>query len=163
MATTTLALLAASFLPWYRSGWARSRDGAETYETTLVNAWSASAWWSGGILLGLMAGTGMVTMILRPARTSAARPWRWAFPALALAGLTLIVWRRLTITTTSLADGAIWQSGEQANIGQVLRDQLIVYHAPGRDLDISWGFLVGVAVLLVLLCTLIAAAARQED
>jgi hypothetical protein len=150
VAVATLALLAVSFVPWYRSGWAQSQAGVHSYETTLVNAWAASAWWSGGIGLGLAAGIGFLATARRRAGA-----WRWSLPALALAGLVIILGRRLTIGAASLT-GAGWQSGGSAGIGDVVRDDLVVYHAPGRDLDIAWGFPAGVAVMLVLFLALVA-------
>ncbi|GAB1695116.1 hypothetical protein KRM28CT15_69190 [Krasilnikovia sp. M28-CT-15] len=158
VAIATFALLAASFLPWFRSGWAQSSDGVDTYESTLVDAWSASAWWSWGIALGLVAGAGMTATLLVPMRTTTSRRWCWVFPALALAGLALIVWRRMTIPTASLAGGGSWEVAGQTDFGEVVRDHLAIYHAPGRDLDVCWGFPVGAAVLLTLFLALVVAA-----
>ncbi|MFC3384423.1 hypothetical protein [Couchioplanes azureus] len=127
-----------------------------SYETTLVNAWGASAWWSAGIVLGLAAGIGFLSTARRRIRA-----WRWGLPVLALAGLVIIVCRRLTIGAASLTSAG-WQSGGSADIGDVVRDDLVIYHAPGRDLDVAWGFPAGAAVMLLLLLALVAGTWRAR-
>ena len=146
------ALLVAAFLPWYRNGWAQTTMSGETYETTWANAWSASAWWTGGILLGTAAAAGTVAL-----RRSPYLARRWAPPALATTGLLMIIGRRLTIPSVSHGGGS-WQSGGSTSIGDITQDDLVIYHAPGRNLDVDWGYTTGVTIMLMLTVAVFAAS-----
>jgi hypothetical protein len=147
VALTAAVVLVSSFLPWYYSGWAATaRDGTPFYDTNHASAWQASTWWSVAIVLALGAAVGWLSLralFYAPA----ALYWLPAATALAALGLAVGTWALMKPMTGPFG----WYSGDSTrDIGDIPRDALYRYHAEGRDLDVSWGFPVGAALMALL-------------
>jgi hypothetical protein len=159
VAMSGLAVLVASFLPWYRSGWARGFGASATYETDLATAWGSSSLWSLGVLLCIAATISWFGLSSgRPAR-------RLLVPAfIALTGLLVVVavWVDMLLWEPS---GWYWTTGDSSRDDQfdVVRDELIRYHEKGRDLDVYWGFYVGLAAMAAHVIVLAIAGWRTRQ
>jgi hypothetical protein len=144
IATAVVILLATSFLPWYRTGWAGSEDGVGPfYATSSATAWQASTGWSTAVILGVVAGLAWLLLPPRP------RLLRFVPTLLAAAGLGLATWTWLRIGPPRLVDGAAWTatSDTASGVGEIVRDELFRLHVEGLDYDVAWGLYAGLAAL----------------
>jgi hypothetical protein len=147
IAAAVVVLLASSFLPWYRSGWAGSEDGVGAfYATSSATAWQASTGWSVAVVLGVVAGLAWLLLPPRP------RLLRFGPTLLAAAGLGLAVWTWVRIGPPRLVDGAAWTatSDSASGVGEIVRDELFRLHVEGLDYDVAWGLYAGLGALAVL-------------
>ncbi len=144
VAAAGLLVLATSFLPWFHSRWAQSRDGVDSYATNYATAWTASTGWTVAILLALAA-----TVLWFFVRN------RWAAPALAAGAVAVTVWawQRVPAEPTGPL-GWVASTGGGPGIGDIERDRLIPLHIDGNERDFAWGLHAGLAAMVLLVVVL---------
>jgi hypothetical protein len=160
-AAGTLVLL-TSFLPWYHSGWAVGSTELGSYETNSASVWQASYWWGAAVLLCVAATIIWLGYAAYAARLPrAVRHLRWISPVLAPAGVTIAIWRWRAIGPLDLNGGFGWTASTDDShaFGDIIRDDLVIHHEVGRDLDVTWGLYAGLAAMSALCLILFLAAA----
>ena len=143
VAVATLLVVIASFVPWFRSVSASSHNGVDSMVTRTASAWAASTWWSAAVVLAV-AGAGLWFLLDRVVRDRGGllRAWRWVSPVMVGVAVATVLWQWQAIPPLAFAGGA-WTGGGGGgggDVGEIVRDELVTYHAEGLVFDVAWGF-----------------------
>jgi hypothetical protein len=151
----SLLVLGASLLPWFRTGWA---DG-DGWATNSATAWESSTWWAAAVTACLLA-TGVGMTGLRPGRYGAALRWSAACIAAGAVAVTAVTWVRLSPLDMDAEMGWSTAGTESRNVGDIVRDELVLIQIDGLTQQVGWGLYAGLAAMAVLTTVLVARAAR---
>jgi hypothetical protein len=151
-------ILVTSVLPWFRTRFAVN----EGWASRSASAWQASSWWGAAVLLCLLAtAVGLAG--------AAQQPWalhpvtRWV--AVALSGVataaTTMTWKAIPALDSG-GHGFGWFSTETStsNVGDIVRDHLVLVHHDGLTQDVTWGLYAGLAAMVLLTGLLVMGATR---
>ncbi|WP_092555649.1 hypothetical protein [Actinoplanes derwentensis] len=151
-----LLVLGASLLPWFRTGWA---DG-DGWATNSATAWESSTWWAAAATACMLA-TGVGLAGLRPGQYGAALRWFAAGLAAGAVVVTAVTWMRLSPLDTGGGMGWSAADAESRNVGDIVRDDLVLIRIDGLIQQVGWGLYAGLAAMVILATVLVARAARH--
>ena len=137
----------ASFLPWFQTGWASSDRSGDHWRTNSANAWQSSSTWAVAVVICLVAAATALAPGI-PQRL------RWWCPVLIAVAAGLSGWQWRSIGPLDMSGGMAWTSADpavpQVQVGDIVRDQLVIIRIDGLTHEVGWGYFVSVAIMVVL-------------
>ncbi|BCJ55928.1 hypothetical protein Asp14428_74030 [Actinoplanes sp. NBRC 14428] len=150
-----LLVAGASLLPWFRTGWA---DG-DGWDTNTATAWTSSTWWAIAVIMCLLAaGAGLFG--LRPGGLGAGLRWSAVGLAATAAAVTVVTWVRIPHLVRGGGMGWAAAGAESRDVGDIVRDDLVLIRIDGLTQQVGWGVYAGLAAMVVLTAALVHRALR---
>ncbi len=150
------ALVAVSFLPWYRNTAVGFVDNGAT-------AWASSTGWSIAVVLGVSSAAGWLLRHRITRSAASSRALAWVLPAAAALSVVVAVWTWLGIPPTD-ATGALggtvtmtMTSVDELPTEAVRRDDLWA-----REDNVAYGYFLGVGLMAALTLLLGVASLRAS-